>query len=154
MDTSGVNVMNGNTIKRSYLRKGCSTSKLRALLNLIVGSSPTILDIGNCDQEGEVIFSVSMKEAGITYNTFKEFKLEIFSNFVVDFMGELLIRENIDLFASKLTTIDSEAYADIVNEYEHKRFGMKILQDNLVFSFHVSLLQDILTEDFKRQIKK
>ena len=79
---------------------------------------------------------------------------EIFSPFVADFLGELIIRTNLDKFTDKLTRMhhDSFVYAVKGGETEtcHKRFGMKVKDGMISFRFHISLLHEILTEDFRQ----
>jgi hypothetical protein len=142
--------------KSSYLKTSTPVypNKLRSLLNLVLNSTPSLLNISNCDKNGEITFSVLLKEVNLTYEDIKEFKDEIFSNYFADLLGELLVRENINSFAEKITDIDSSCINTLLNTNSHFRFGMKTFGDRFEFAFHVTLLQNILTEDFKRQFWK
>ena len=102
---------------------------------------------------GDVTFSVSFKDIGLGCQDLQKLRTEIYSYLAVNFMGELLVRENIDSFAKILTKINKEKYADIVNGYEHRKFGLKIIRNRLHFCFHISLVQSILTEDFRREVR-
>ena len=73
---------------------------------------------------------------------------------MADFLGELLVRENINKFAEILTKVPNIDYAVVVNKYKHTRFGMRMKGDGFIFKFHINLVQKILTEDFKRQVDK
>jgi len=126
--------------------------KFRKLFGLILNSTPILSSISDCDKDGEIKFSVLLKEIGVSYEDIKEFKNVMLSNFFADFLGELLVRENINSFVKKMTAINSKRMSDLLHISSHLRFGMKLYGDRLEFAFHISLLQNILTEDFKRQI--
>lgn len=133
--------------------KGMNNSRYREILYYISVSNPEVNEITCCDKDGDVKFEVSMKSLGITYDLMVKYKKEVCSDFMANLLGELVIRENINIFASILTSINPELYSSIVNRFEHRKFGMDINREKLVFSFHVSLLQQILLEDIKRQIR-
>lgn len=124
-------------------------TKLRELISKVVSYSPYIKDIEDLNEEGDVVFKASMKDLGLTYDLFCNYKSEIFSVFTANFIGELLVRENIDLFAKILTKIEVEDYPDMVHKYGHKKFGMEICNDIVLFKFHISLIQYILIEEFR-----
>jgi len=130
-----------------------SGSRYRELLYYISVSNPEIDKIDGCDRDGDVQFEVSMKSLGISYDLMVKYKKEVCSDFIANFLGELLIRENINSFAKVIMSIKPELYPSMVNRFEHRKFGMNINREKLVFSFHVSLLQKIMLEDVKRQIK-
>lgn len=121
----------------------------RELLSAVINAAPKLQYISSCDESGDMSFAVNIKEVGLSNDDFYKYHREIFSNFVVDFIGELLIRENLQLFAPHITSMKSDTYLDAVSHCNHKRFGMKIEKGCMVFKFHISLLQEILTEDFK-----
>ena len=131
-----------------------SFNRLRKLLGLVLNSTPTISNISDCDKDGEIKFSVFLKDMGLSYEDIKEFKNEMLSNFFADFLGELIVRKNINFFAEKMTAINSRSMSNLLRTSSHFRFGMKLYGDRLEFAFHISLLQNILTEDFKRQAWK
>jgi len=142
-----------NNIKREP-KSADSPNKLREILRHIVNTpEPKIHILNSGEGDGDVKFSVSRKSLGIPYESLLKYRSEIFSSYIANFLGELLVRDNIEEFARILTGLDGDKYS-IVNEYEHRKFGMEILRDEFIFIFHISLLQSILTEDFKRQIKR
>jgi len=129
------------------------SSRLRELLYYVSVSDPEISVIDKCDEDGDIKFEVPMKTMGITNDLMIRFKKEICSDFVANFLGELLIRENINQFAQILTNIHPELYPSVVNRFEHRKFGMDINKDKLIFCFHISLLEDIMLEDIKRKVR-
>ena len=124
-------------------------SRLRELLAGITNSEPEIKIIEGCGLEGDIHFEVLISSLGMNYNNLLKYKPEISSDFFVNFVGEYLVRENMDQFIKVAESL-KDSYYTIVNKYEHKKFGMKIIRDKFVFIFHVSLIQCVLTEDFKR----
>jgi len=133
--------------------KGTKSSRLREILHLISVSSPEINIVEGCNEDGDVIFEVSMRTLGITHELLSKYRKEICSEFMANFFGELLVRENLSQFVNILTNIHPEQYSVVVGRFEHRKFGMDICRDNLVFRFHISLLQDILLEDIKRKVR-
>ena len=140
----------GDSNKSSKSSKSCN---YRNLLYHIIASSPQIKLIDKYSPDGDIKFEVSMKSIGISSDTLIKYKKEFYSEFVVDFVGELLIRENINRFAKILVGINPCHYPLVVDQYEHKKFGMGIFKDKLIFKFHISLLQTILTEDLNKTIE-
>lgn len=126
-------------------------TKFRELLALMVKSTPQIVTITDCEENGDMSFTIPLKDLGLTAEHFSKYNKEFFSNYIVDMLGELLIRENLHLFAGHLTGLKTDYYVSAVSRSIHKRFGMKIEKGLMTFYFHISLVQDILTEDFKQQ---
>lgn len=102
---------------------------------------------------GDVCFSVAIKDIGLNYQDIRRLSSEIYSYLTVNFIGELLVRENIDRFGNILININKDKYAEFVNSCEHKKFGLKIVKNRFHLYFHISLVQNILTEDFRRELK-
>ncbi len=141
-----------NTVQDKYMpRKIKKEKRLKKILNLIINSDCKINIIEKCDNEGDIVFEVSMKSLGITYDTLMDYKDEISSEFVVNFIGELLVRENIEEFASIITSLQDN-YIETVNKYMHGKFGIKLYRNRLILKFNVSLIQKILMEDFRKQL--
>jgi len=142
---------NVNKIDKST--ESCSNqqplTKFRELLSIVITSTPKIISISDCEENGDMSFVIPLKELGLTSDNFSKYKREFFSNYMVDFLGELLIRENLHIFAEHLTGLKTDYYVSAVSRSIHKRFGMKIEKGLMTFYFHISLVQDILTEDFK-----
>ena len=133
--------------------KGVKSARLRELLLFIADSNPQIKITQKCSDDGDITFEIEMRSLGLSYNTYLKYKKEICSDFFYNFVGELLVREHINQFAEILTNIHYEAYPSIVNRFEHRRFGMDVVRDKFIFHFHISLLQDILTEDLRNKVK-
>lgn len=126
-------------------------TKFRELLSLMVKTTPQIISITDCEENGDMSFTIPLKDLGLNAEHFSKYNKEFFSNYIVDMLGELLIRENLHLFANHLTGLKTDYYVSAVSRSIHKRFGMKIEKGFMTFYFHISLVQDILTEDFKQQ---
>ena len=124
-------------------------SRFKELFKNISNSEPVIKIIDGCNSEGDIHFEVLISSLGMDYNNLLKYKSEISSDFFVNFLGEYLVRENMGEFI-KIAESLKDNYYSIVNKYEHKKFGLKIVRDKFVLIFHVSLIQNILTEDFKR----
>ena len=135
--------------KDSLQNKPKKVSRFKELLMGIINSEPVVRIVDGCDSEGDIHFEVLINSLGMDYNNLLKYKPEISSDFFVNFVGEYLVRENIDKFV-KIAEDLRDDYYSVVNKYEHKKFGMKIIRDRFIFIFHVSLIQYILTEDFKR----
>ena len=106
-----------------------------------------------CTEAGDVTFEIPMKSLGLEYDIYLKYKKDICSDFISNFMGELLVRENLNQFAKILTGISHESYPSLVNRFEHRKFGMDVIKGKFSFVFHISLLEDILLEDLRRKVK-
>jgi len=124
-------------------------TKFRELLSLIIKTTPQIISITDCEENGDMSFVIPLKDLGLNAYHFSKYNKELFSNYIVDMLGELIIRENLHLFASHLTRLKLDFYVSAVSRSIHRRFGMQIEKGFMTFYFHISLIQDILTEDFK-----
>ena len=129
-------------------------SRYRELIQHLMKYQPEVSEIKRCDKSGDVTFSVPMKELGLTFDTFMKYREEIFSDYIPNVLGELLVRENINKFYKKLSGIQAKKYDYVVNRFEHKQFGMHVEKSKFIFCFHISLLQSILTKTFERKISK
>jgi hypothetical protein len=148
-----VQTRNSTEKKRKVEQSRAKNCRYREFISKIIASVPEIDIAEGCNKEGDVRFSVKMKDLGVSFDMFVQYKTEIFSDFMANFIGELLVRENINQFAEILTSIDLDEYPTTVNNFEHRQFGLEFTNNKFVFSFHVSLLQSILTENFKKKIK-
>lgn len=142
-----------NNINKNLKNNDRKSSCFRGLLYHIIKSSSEIKITEEYSSDGDLKFEVSLKSLGVSYDTLVKYKKEFYSEFVVNFVGELLIRENINKFAKILVGLDPYDYPLVVDQYEHKKFGMALFkQDKVIFTFHISLIQTILTEDLKKTI--
>ena len=136
-------------IEMNNTEKVNAISKHRELLSIVLDKMPNIQYITEIDKQGDILFNVNLEDIGLTRDIIIKYNREIFSNMFADLLGELLVRENIHEFALKLTKLDCDYYSEALSHKNHVRFGMKIDKGFMVFRFHISLLQCILTEDFK-----
>lgn len=125
-------------------------SKYREVFGIVATSKPD-LKIIECDEDGRIRFEVTTKSLGISYETIMKYRNELSSDYMANVLGELVIREHLNKFVKLLTNM-KEQYLTAVNKYEHKKFGLRAFSGKFIFTFHASLLQRILTEDFKKQV--
>jgi hypothetical protein len=147
-------IFNVNEIDKSsesLCKKQKPLTKFRELLSKIIKTTPKITNITECEENGDMAFTINLKDLGLTADDFTKYNKEFFSNYIVDMLGELLIRENLQEFAGHLQRLKTKFYINAVSQSIHKRFGMKVKDGVMSFYFHISLIQDILTEDFKLQ---
>jgi hypothetical protein len=128
-------------------------SRYRKLLSIITQNNPKNIVIGDWDGKGDLTFSISMTDIGLQYKDYNFYEDEFFSYFVINFLGELIVRENLQLFVEKLKEYDINDYMTVIEEYgDHKCFGVKTYKGRLIFKFHVSLLKNILTENLRESL--
>jgi len=152
MDDFAVKIQ--ENLEKDNVDKSSRFKKVREVVSNIIASSPTIKIIEKINEKGDVKFEVPMQEMAISFETMISYQSEIFSDYMANFLGEMLVRENIDEFAKIITGIDSDHYNELVNKYDHRVFGMQIVKNKVVFSFHISLIQRILTEDFRKGVSR
>jgi len=136
--------------------EGCDTmtkSRYRELLSILIANPPKSIVIGGLDDKGDMQFSISMKDLGMSYNDYKFYENELFSNFIIDFLGELIVRENLNKFFLKMNGYGFEEYSSVIERYGiHKRFGIRATKSRLVFKFHISFIKNILNESMREII--
>jgi len=102
------------------------------------------------DESGDVAFIATLNDLGITRQVFHShpfFRSNIFTNI----FGELLVRGNLDLFASRI--LDKNNYDALVKKYNHKDMGLRSKGDDiLMFQFHISLIYRLLNESISWEI--
>ena len=139
-------IINQMSLKESSIYK---MSRLRELFSYVFSENPKITILDGCNSEGDVRFEISMEALGLNYNKVIRLKSEISNDFFINLVGEYLVRENMSEFMKIIGNLKDD-YHSVVNKYSHKKFGMKIIKDKFIFIFHISLIQNILTEDFKK----
>jgi len=130
---------------------GIDTEILTRILN-----SPLKVTIEGIDDKGDIFFYVPVRSIGLTRSDLMNASSLIRTRFFTDFVGELLIRYNIDEFIRHMgESVDPNQYLSMVSRIRHVQFGLFILEDEeaLRFQFHISLLQQMLSEDINRMIK-
>jgi len=133
---------------------GVRNNAYRELFLLALKDRPEISDItlvkdGEGIFNGNLTFAIDLKNIGLSITDVYSFKKEISSDFFVSFLGELLVRENLNLFLDVLYDLDSEEYFGSCNR-KHEKFGVRVEKGKyFVFTFHVSLLKNLIAENFK-----
>lgn len=142
--------------EKEQLYKASQNGRHRDLLLKILRSKPKNITIGEWDEKGDLKFAIPMSEFGLEYKDYQKYSGEISSHFVVDFVGELIIRENLDLFVEKLKHYDINDYMIALGSEDericHKRFGAETKNGKFIFEFHVSFLSQLLTENFRKAL--
>lgn len=126
-----------------------NNKKLRDMFIAVCASVPTVKITVPCDEDGNITFEASMGSAEASYEFFEKYKAQMHSNFIANFIGELIVRENIDLFAKIMIDL-KEDYISTVNRFQHRTFGMMVSKNKFIFKFHVSLIESVMAEDLKR----
>ena len=114
----------------------------------IVQSDPRVT-IEELREDGDVVFSVPTPELGLRQESMSD-NVVTDTDFFNNFVGEYVVRKNLDMFAEVLDRIDAGAYENMVCANEHTAFGVVVSRDTVRFSMHISLVQSILTEDFRK----
>jgi hypothetical protein len=111
----------------------------------IVSSKPKIV-IDAVQANGDVTFHIKVKDCSLD-------KLDlqnpiVRTTFFVNFLGELLVRENINKFAEILVGLDTGLYNKMVCISSHTDFGMLVDHKitTITMQMHISLVQEIMTE--------
>jgi hypothetical protein len=152
-----INVINNKEVlSKKTLIENCNNCQFSndSELFLKIFSSEN-LEIKNEDigKNGDVIFSLSQKSIGLTDENMKKYPI-LRSKYFANFIGEFLVRKNINKFLKMLLGIDADEYGKVVCGYNHKDFGMDFCPKSKTFKFqfHISLIQNILTEDLNNII--
>ena len=124
-----------------------SMSETRDLLARVVSVKPDI-KVEDTRMDGDVIFSVKLADLGMMHSDFSSQIMR--TRFFINFVGELLVRENIEIFVETLQGLDEKMYEDMVCCQQHTDFGMVIDHDEglLRFTMHLSLADSIYRERF------
>ena len=115
--------------------------------------SPLKVTIEGVDDKGDIFFISDIRQLGFTKDDLATSALLIRTRFFTDFLGELLLRYNIDEFVRYISDqIDAVQYMSMVSRTRHGGFGLFILEEDesLRFQFHVSFIQKILSEDINQ----
>jgi hypothetical protein len=104
---------------------------------------------GGSVRTGDITFSVFMDDMGFDKSTYLRYEKEFFSNFMINFFGEFLVRENISKFVELSSTVNSQDFIQAISSQIHKKFGITVQGNVVTFTFHISLLPKILTEDLR-----
>ena len=99
---------------------------IKEIITSIISSDPKpIINVVQAD--GDVTFHIKLKECNISKEDCTNSLL--FTRFFVNFIGEFLVRQNIDIFASILIGLDHALYQKMVCTCSHHDFGMIIGSD-------------------------
>jgi hypothetical protein len=138
-------IMNVKTNTKSTVQKGVDYDVFVTVLR----SDPKVT-IENVKQDGDIIFSVPLSTLGLDAESMGS-NLVTSTDFFCNFVGEFIVRKNVSQFAEILFSVDPEVYDETVCAEEHTGFGTIISRNSVMrFSMHISLVQRILIEDFKK----
>ena len=124
----------------------------RDLLEMALIKRIDLVDINLDLKFGDISFAVTIESLGMSYKDLAKYKSEVYSHFFTNTFGEILVRENLEMFAELLINMEVDRFA-IIGQLEHKHFGLDFHKDRFIFSFHASLLQSLLTESFTAQMQ-
>jgi hypothetical protein len=128
-------------------------SNYRDVFQIISQNPPKDITIGDWDEKGDIKFAIAMTDLGLKYSDYSKYEDEFFSYFIVDFIGELIVRENLPSFVEKLKEYDIDDYIETVESHgNHKNFGVKTFKGRLIFEFHVSFLRKLLTDNLRETL--
>lgn len=125
---------------------------LKKLICKILSCDSEIKITEECNENGDIHFDIYTKSLNLSLNEVFKHQKELDTRFMANFLGEIFVREHVDKFVRILMKIKDD-YLIKVNKFQHQRFGMCIYKDRFSFIFHASLIQSILTEDFKKNLK-
>lgn len=111
-----------------------------------IASSKQRITIDAVQVDGDVVFHVSLKDCGLEKDICSNPAIR--KRFFINFVGELLLRENIQKFAEILYGLDPALYKKMVCTFKHTDFGMVIdhKMSMMTFQMNLSLVQEIITE--------
>ena len=147
-------VMGSDCVENQQPKDTCHT-KFRDIVRHVLSFNPEIESILLHKEkdmyDGVISFDVSVESMGLDRKMIRQYHEEIFNKRFVNFIAEIIIRENIGMFADKIKEMSSAEYIEALSYQEHETFGMKDNKQKKVFTFglQMSLLQDILIADFK-----
>jgi len=96
------------------------------------------------DIGGDIVFSVKYLDLGLG-NSLEALSHPFFrTNAFTNFLGELLVRQNLDVFAERVMV--KRNYDALVCAYNHKDFGLRTKGDDLFFTCHISLIFKMYNE--------
>lgn len=104
------------------------------------------------DLSGDVVFEVKLLDLGLDSSLAALSHSFYSSNSYANFMGEIFLRNNMDVFAERL--LGKGNYDGLVRSYRHRNFGLKSSKDgeSLHFTFHISLFYNLLNESLSQLI--
>jgi len=131
----------------------------REMIGKFIQSDPQIRSISfvevqaegeeGSEKTGDISFSVFMNDMGFNKELYLRYEKEFFSTFMINFFGEFLVRENISDFVSLTKQIEPKQFIDAISSKVHRKFGVQAQGNVVTFTFHISLLSNILTEDLR-----
>ena len=120
----------------------------RGLLQAVLENQPGI-KIESLQKSGYIKFKVKCKDVNLDPTSRKKYENEIYTYFFANFLGELLVRENLEQFAHILSNCDMETFKSGIIGTSHENFGVDIYRGSLIFTFHINLVQELMFENLK-----
>lgn len=102
---------------------------------------------------GDIVFTTTYEDLGITPQTLNH---PFYHSIVFgDFIGELLVRNNLDQFSARIMDKSFCEYDKIIREYNHKHFGFQTTKnDTIIFQCHASLIYQLVNERLNQEISQ
>ena len=151
-------IKNKEVLNKKTLIENCNNGKFSNDAELFLkifrsGNTDADIKTGDVSKDGDIVISLLQKSMGLTDEDMKKYPV-LRSNYFANFVGEHLVRRHIGKFLKMLLKIDSSEYRGTVCGFNHKNFGMFVCSKSktIKFQFHISLIQNILTEDLNNII--
>jgi hypothetical protein len=140
-----------NMVSKVKNVKNENKDKYRELIKILISFSPEIKNLEiHQDISGElnglISFEINTFEAGISTGVFYKYKKYLFSQFIIRFLVNLIIRENLDDFSELIRSFDFEMI-QLIEDTRIINCGMKINNEVTTFTFHLTQLLDLIKEN-------
>lgn len=124
----------------------------RDLLNILISANPEIKNINLLESDhfdgynGLITFQVNTFNLGLTVGTFHKYKKLLTSQFIIKFLIDLFIRENINEFSKCLNIFSIDDMEKIMDESNlYRNCGINIENQTTTFKFHAGRLIEIIS---------
>lgn len=118
------------------------------LTSIMTADKPQKIVIDSVSPNGDVVFHVTLKDCGLDKSICEGTTAS--KRFLVNFLGEFFVRENIVKFAKILWGLDPALERKMLYSANHQDFGMVVdnKMSKIIFQMHLSLVREITTELF------
>jgi hypothetical protein len=122
---------------------------IKEVIVAVASSNPKI-EVESVHPDGDVVFIMKLKDLGLLKTDLENQFMR--TRFLVNFLGEFVVRDNLAIFATILTGLPPTEYEKIITNSRHTDFGMVFdrLGGIIKFQMHISLVEQIMTEDVGR----
>lgn len=106
---------------------------------------------------GYIEFSILLDALGLTSNDILDIKnMLFFKQFVIRFIGEYILRNNISMFINslleeKINLGNCKSVVDSIHAKSVTTFGIQLNKPKteIIYTFHIKILEEILGDDFR-----